>query len=67
LLREFREFRVPTKNIKVSFIGFKNIYNIENALEVIPDKLLSNNEQPKLFSGRYERPIRQFKRDKVNK
>lgn len=67
LLREFKEFRAPTKNIKVSFIGFKNIYNIENASEVIPVELLSNNEQPKRSSGRYETLIRQLKRDKFSK
>lgn len=69
LLREFRKFRAATKNIKVSFIGFKNIYNIENASEseIIPRELLSSDEKPKRSSGRYERLIKQLKGNRMSK
>ncbi|XOD69351.1 MAG: hypothetical protein ACMUEM_02305 [Flavobacteriales bacterium AspAUS03] len=54
LLKEFRDFRAEIKNIKVSFIGFKNIYRIENTSksDIVPPELLSINEKPNHSSGK---------------
>ncbi|XCI74690.1 MAG: SulP family inorganic anion transporter [Flavobacteriales bacterium] len=69
LLKEFRDFRVEIKNIKISFIGFKNIYRIENTSEsdMGTPELLSINEKPKRSSGKYRKLIRELEQNSKKK
>lgn len=50
LIREFRDFRVPEKNIELHLTGFKEEYDIENSKNVVSKALLE--VQDKMIDGR---------------
>lgn len=62
LIREFHDSHAPTKNIKLSLIGFKNTYKVPASAtegEVV-SPLLEADEMPKRSAGNYKKLLRQL-------
>ncbi len=65
LIREFYETQAPTKNIKMSLIGFKNTYKVpRGATENDVTSVLENSpEQPVRSSGKHTKLLKQLTSD----
>jgi MFS superfamily sulfate permease-like transporter len=71
MIKDYTTNQAPEKNIKVSLIGFKNVYNVPDAApewEVV-SPLVDGNEVPKRSSGGYKKLLEQLssKSKKQNK
>jgi MFS superfamily sulfate permease-like transporter len=65
LIRDFHDSKAPTKNIKLSLIGFKNTYKVPSSIserEVLSG-LVDADETPKRSSGNYKKLLRQLVND----
>lgn len=62
LIRDFHTTKAPEKNIKMSLIGFKNVYRVpSDATETdVVSELMDGNEMPKRSSGGYKKLIKQL-------
>lgn len=62
LIRDYSNTKAAEKNIKVSLIGFKNVYNVpvDNAENDVLSELVDNNEVPKRTAGGYKKLLRQL-------
>ncbi|MBS1773135.1 MAG: SulP family inorganic anion transporter [Bacteroidetes bacterium] len=62
IIRDFQKSKAPEKNIKLSLIGFKNVYKVPAAateMEVV-SHLASNNEMPNRSAGGYKKLLREL-------
>mgnify|MGYP001553213381 CR=1 FL=1 len=62
MIRDYYETKAPEKNIKMSLIGFRNMYKVPAAaseVEVTAD-LVDGNEVPKRSAGGYKKLLRQL-------
>lgn len=62
LIREFHETKAPEKNIKMSLVGFKNVYKVPatgDEREII-SPFLEQRERPARSSGDYKKLLRQL-------
>jgi hypothetical protein len=62
VIRDFAEAHAPDNNIKVSLIGFKESYNLPNAVserEVL-STMVNANEMPKRSQGNYKNLLKQL-------
>jgi MFS superfamily sulfate permease-like transporter len=62
LIREFSISKAPERNIKMSLLGFKNVYNVPKEAretDIISD-LITDTEVPKRSSGGYKKLLKQL-------
>lgn len=62
LIRDFHDTKAPERNIRLSLIGFKNVYKIphsDNAWE-LESELKDGNEMPKKSAGNYRKLLKQL-------
>jgi MFS superfamily sulfate permease-like transporter len=62
LIRDFDENQAPTKNIKMSLVGFKNTYKVSsaNSEKQLVSNFVESGEVPKRTSGSYQNLIKQL-------
>lgn len=63
LIREYSNTKAPERNIKISLVGFRNVYNVptqERDNDDIMSDLMDNNEVPKRTAGGYKKLLRQL-------
>lgn len=62
LIRDFDENQAPTKNIKMSLVGFKNTYKVSssNSEKQLVSGFVETGEVPKRTSGSYQNLIKQL-------
>jgi MFS superfamily sulfate permease-like transporter len=62
LIRDFSEHKAADRNIKLSLMGFKNIYRIPTAAAEgdVVSELARTNEMPKRSSGGYKKLLKQL-------
>lgn len=68
LIRDFQNCQAPDKNIKLSLVGFKNIYNIEDGGDgfILPEELVHVNEVPRRTAGNHRKLLKQLQnKDKI--
>lgn len=65
VIRDFHTSQAPEKNIKLSLIGFKNVYKVPQAVderEAVTD-LMKGGEVPTRSSGDYKKLLKQLEED----
>jgi MFS superfamily sulfate permease-like transporter len=62
LIRDFYENQAPTKNIKMSLVGFKDTYKVSsaNSEKQLVSNFVESGEVPKRTSGSYQNLIKQL-------
>ncbi len=62
LIRDFQQTKVTERNIRLSLVGFRNVYKLpeSNASWDIEPALANSNEVPKRSAGNYRKLLRQL-------
>lgn len=66
IIRDFHDTKAPAKNIKVSLVGFLNIYSVPRAKsesELVSEFTKSVNDAPKRSAGNYKKLLKQLSGD----
>ena len=60
IIRDFADSKADTKNIKVSLVGFKNVYKLPKSVEEteIISEMADINELPKRTTGNYKKLLK---------